>query len=128
MKTPGPSIGYKIMTVFMIIVCTLNVGAFVTAIAMFVAAYRLVQSGKLNERIEAQMGNIQSLVTTNMSTILTNTLVGGSSGFIVGTANSVIGRFGGDYNKFTEEDLIACHQTARREADLAKKNAALASP
>lgn len=111
------------MTVFMVIVCALNIAAFVVALVLFAFVYRIVKNGKSYDRIDAELDTLRSSASSNISSILTKTVVGGASGFIVGTANSVYTRFGGtDPNRFTERDLVFCHQTARREAELAAKS------
>lgn len=109
----SPSLGYKIMTVFMVIVCAMNIIAFVVALIMFALVYRVIKTGKAYEKIDAQMDAVQGTAATNLSSLLTTAIHGGASEFIVGTANSVIYRFGGQNDQFKNEDIVACHQTAR---------------
>lgn len=105
------------MTVLMVIVCVLNVCAFIIALIMFAVIYRLIKNGKSYDSFDAELASLRAGAQVNISKLVETTVVGGGSQFLVGTANSVFTRFGGPPDKFTVNQLLRCHQQVALERD-----------
>lgn len=99
------SLGYKFMTVVMLVTCALNVGAIIAAIVMFAYTYKFSKEGKSYEKVDAALDELSGTLKINIGSLGLQ-LTGETAPFIVATANTVYWRLNPDQsNKFSIANL-----------------------